>query len=165
MQQLGSFNKLEKTNKMASCILVMALGAACAGGACCHQFRVTLKWDHWPQTHLDTHARQDPTRILRPEGFSCCVFPLPVSQLTVLLNIDIQNWNGCFRWGNAVVKLRFQLLFLTSGSTGRAALKTHQRHILFSLHANLLKMFSHRLHTLFLLGRRVRENWKRTRRE
>lgn len=91
MEQLGSFNKLEKTNETASCISVMAVGAACAGGACCHQFKITLKWDHRPQTHLDTHAKQDHTRILRPEGFSSCVFPLPVSHLTVLLNIDIQN--------------------------------------------------------------------------
>lgn len=48
----------------------MAVAAACAGGACCHQFRITLKWDHRPQTHLDSHAKQDHTRILRPEGFS-----------------------------------------------------------------------------------------------
>lgn len=53
--------------------------------------RDALKWDHWPQTHLDTHAKQDHTRILRPGGFSSCSFPLPVSQLTVLLNTDIQN--------------------------------------------------------------------------
>lgn len=52
---------------------------------------VALKWDHWPQTHLDTHAKQDHTRILRPGGFSSRCFPLPVSQLTVLLNTDIQN--------------------------------------------------------------------------
>lgn len=29
----------------------------------------TLKLDHHPQTHLDTHAKEDHTRILRPAGF------------------------------------------------------------------------------------------------
>lgn len=89
----------------------MAVAAPCAGGACCHQFRITLKWDHQPRTHLDTHAKQDHTRILRPEGFSSCVFPLPVSHLTVLLNRDTQNWKDRFRWGNTAFTWYFNCSF------------------------------------------------------
>lgn len=67
-----------------------------------------------------------------------------------------------FQVGERCSHMIFQLFFPTSSSTGRTALKTHQLHILFSLHANLFKMCSHCLHMLFLFGRSVRENWKRT---
>lgn len=94
MEQLGSFNKSEKTSKTTSCILGMAVGAACAGGACCHQFRITLKWDHRPQTHLDTRAKQDRTRILRPEGF----FKLRLSFTCITVDWFIKHRYPELKW-------------------------------------------------------------------
>lgn len=164
-------NKSEKTNKTTSCVLGMAVGAACAGGACCHQFRITLKWDHRPQTHLDAHAKQDHTRILRPGGFSswCLSFTCITVDWFIKHRYPEPKWlfqvGGGGRGGREDKRrghMTFQLFFLTPSSTGKTALKTHQLHILFSLHANLFKMCSCRLHVLFLFGRLVRENWKRT---
>lgn len=120
-----------------------------------------LKWDHWPQTHLDTHAKPDHTRILMPGGFSSCSFPLPVSQLTVLLNTDIQNWTDCFRWGNAAVTWYSNCSFHQVPREGQ-----YWKHIsfisCFPCTQNLFKMCSHcsniRLPTISFLA----EMWEKT---
>lgn len=50
----------------------------CRGGPDVTSLGDALKWDHRLQTHLDTHAKQDPTRILGPGGFSGRAFTFTV---------------------------------------------------------------------------------------